>query len=294
MFWNTTNDNTVDMSIGRYYTGVDNMKASTPEGYRCDPLDKSPVVFLGSCDMSGPIIDPEQVWAKVIYNKLSQIYEPFPYIALSRIHSGTDALTRRLNAYCVKYGAPKKIFVVLPRPVCLEIPVRGTLVNVTERPNYVDYLLKINRITPSEHTMCMKAVEFSRSQQDSVEYQTYQFERIGTMLRLLCRNYDIEMRWTPNLSATAVDYYARWMDVFLRQMSFMADTCAGVGVLRDFATPEDGSTGLLTQASIAEVLMSSDGRNSLEAINAQLTSNHHFLVNAEPEHYEKVISAARI
>jgi transcription elongation factor Elf1 len=175
----------------------------------------------------------------------------------------------------------------------MEIPVRGTLVNVTERPNYVDYLLKINRITPAEHTMCMKAVEFSRSQQDSVEYQTYQFERIAMVLRLLCKNYGIEMRWTPNLSATAVDYYNRWMDVFLRQVSFMADTCAGVGVLRDFATPEDGSTGLLTQASIAEVLMSSDGRNSLEAINAQLTANHNFLVHAEPVHYEKVISAAR-
>lgn len=292
MFWNTTNDNTVDMSIGRYYANVDNMKASTPEGYRCDPLDKSPVVFLGSCDMSGPIIDPEKVWAKVIYNKLSQIYEPFPYIALSRIHSGADALLRRLNAYCVKYGPPKRIFVVLPRPVCMEIPVRGTLVNVTERSNYVDYLLKINKLTPAEHAMCMKAVEFSRSQQDSVEYQTYQFERIATVLQLLCKNYGIQMRWTPNLSATAVDYYNRWMDVFLRQVPYMAKTCAGVGVLRDFATPEDGSTGLLTQESIADVLLSAE-RNSLESINAQLSANHYMLRTHEPEHFDRVISSAR-
>jgi len=292
MFWNTTNDNTVDMSIGHYYANIQNMKATTPEGYRCDPLARSPIIFLGSCDMSGPISDPEAVWSKVIYNKMIRVLNPFPYIALSRIHSGVDALIRRLNSYCIKYGPPKKIFLVLPRPVCMEIPIRGTLVNVTERSNYVDYLMKINRITPEEHTMCMKAVDFARSQQDSVEYQTYQFEKSAAFLKMICDCHKIEMKWTPNLSATAVDYYNRWMEVFLRQVPYMEDTCAGVGEVKDFATSDDGSTGLLTQASIADVLLSSKGLNTLDSIKSQLTKNQNFLMYKEPGHYKKMIETA--
>jgi hypothetical protein len=151
VYWNTVTDNTASLSDGQYYADFANMQPTTPEGYRCDFLAASPVLFAGSCDMSGPITDPSLVWSRVLHSKLQQVMDPFPYIGLSRIHTGVMALLRRLSAYCAKYGPPKKLFIVFPRPVCMEIPIRGTLINVTERSNYVDYLLKLNLLTPDAH-----------------------------------------------------------------------------------------------------------------------------------------------
>jgi hypothetical protein len=261
------------------------MKASIPEGYACDPLQASPIIFLGSCDMSGPIEKPELIWSRALHREFSERFGAFPYIGLSRVHSGYDALLRRLHSYCKTYGPPKKLFAVIPRPVCVEIPIRGTLVNVTEREQYLGYLVHINALAPFEYAQCLKAMELARSQQDNPDYQLYHFEKSSAFLESICERYGIELKWTPNVSSTAVDYYYRWLELFLKNCPWMAERFTGVAAVSDFAP--DGSTGAETQASIADVLMNNGGA----PINtARLLLNHAYLKSSK--FYAKVISDA--
>jgi hypothetical protein len=253
MFWNSIIDNTVDLSSGEYYSYFDNMKATNSCGYKCDELVYSPIIFLGSCDMSGPITNANAVWSKVLHSTFKSYNTSLPYIALSRVHSGYDALTRRLFTYCKAYGAPKKVFIVLPRPVCEEIPINGTLVNVTERERYLSYLVRIDKLTPKEYGACLKTMEMARLHKDSLEFQLYKFEQASAMLESICERYKIEISWTPNLSATAVEYYEKWLQVFLKECPYMAQTFAGVAKVHDFAV--DGSTGEITQSSIANMFL---------------------------------------
>ena len=286
MFWDNVSDNTVDMSVGEYYQKfAANMKATTPEGYTCDPLAPSPIVFLGSCDMSGPIPDPTGVWSRVMYREFSKTLDPFPYIGLSRVHSAMGAAVRRLYAYCEKFGPPKKVFLVMPRPVCIEIPIRGTLVNISERNQYPEYLARIGLITQSELESCLKFVEFSRTQKDNPEYHLYRFEEIGAFLKLICERYQIEFSWTPNLAVAAVDYFSRWLPLFLENDSFMAKTCVGVAEVVDFAA--DASTGQKTQSTIADLFLSSDEPHTMDRIKAQLDANKRYLVVNHAEAYSR-------
>lgn len=289
MYWNSTNDNTLDISDAGYYQRFEHMKATIGEGYRCDPLSKTPVLFLGSCDMSGPLDVADQVWSRKVHASLQKVLGEFPYIGLSRVHTGYAALVRRLYTFCETYGPPRRLFVVLPRPVCMEIPIRGTLVNVTERERYVKFLYKVNKLTESEFNLCMQAVEFARSHQDNPDYQLYQFEQSSAFLKTLCQAHKIKLQWTPNLSATAVDYYARWIELFLKDNQFMRERCVGVAPVKDFAS--DGSTGLLTQDSIAETMLSSM-RPSLNTLKAQAEANLAFL-KSDVKLYEKITTDAK-
>lgn len=286
MFWDSAKDNTIDVTVGRYYSAFKNMRATTPEGYRCDRLASSPVLFLGSCDINGPVADTELVWSRIIYRELTQ-QEPFPYIALSRMNTGADALVRRLNGYCEQYGPPKKAYIVLPRTLSIEVPIRGCLVSVSESTTMNDYLLRIGRLNPDEHKMCIAAAEFFRTQQYNQEFHVYRFEEVFAMLRAICERHNIEMRWTPNLAIGSSDYFKQWMEAFLTAVPWAAQTCAGVGELKDFAQPEDGSAGVGSQASMASVLMGP--QSDLNAILAQLEANHKFLIANERTQYERML-----
>ncbi len=284
MFWNTSKDNTVDLVIGDYYSAFKNMRVTTAEGYRCDPLQSSEVLYLGSCDINGPLDDPEAVWSKLIHTQQGL---RCPYIALSRINTGADAMVRRLTGYCEQFGPPKKLYAVLPRASGIEVPIKGTLVSIGAHSLFIDYLLKIDRIDEAEHKTLLKAVEFFKTQQDSAEYHLYKFEQSSAMLRMICERYGIELRWTPNISATGNDYFNRWMPLFLREVPWMASTCMGTGQLIDFAQEDDNSIGVKTQSSVAAVLQGE--KQPVEAILAQLNANQQYLINSMPDQYQKML-----
>ena len=286
MFWNSVNDNTIDLTVGYYYSTFKNMRTTTPEGYRCDPIESSPILFLGTCDMSGPLTEPENVWSRIVYKELSKT-QSFPYIALSRINTGGDSLIRRLSGYIEQYGAPKKLYIVLPRITGVEVPIRGCLITVGADRLFSDYLLKIGRINPDEHAKCIAATEFFKTQQYDKDFQLYKFEQFSMMLRMICERYDIEMKWTPNLSVTGVDYYNMWGELFLNEIPWMAQTCAGVGQMVDFASDSDGSAGVQSQVAMANILQ--EPQNNLTSILQQLEDNQKYLINNEPIQYDRML-----
>jgi hypothetical protein len=291
MFWDTPKDNTVDVSDTSWYGKFENIHATTAEGYRCDPLQPSPVVFLGSCDVNGPLPDPSLVWSKIIHSNLVQKRGQFPYISMGRMHTACQALVRRLNGFCDTYGPPKEVYIVLPRPVCLEVPIRGMLVNVAERSRYVNFLVRSNKITNDERQTLMKAVNFNRSQKDNPDYQMYIFEQVATTLKLLAKAYNIKVRWTVNLAAPATVYYAQWLEMFLHNNQFMRETFVGVAEMGNLT--QDGCAGALTQANLAYKLLA-DERETIEQSIKQARENVEILKRLQPETYERLFIEAEV
>lgn len=279
MYWNTVKDNTIDISKTPFYSKYENLQSTTKEGYRCDPMGPSPVLFLGSCDLNGPIEDAEQTWSKRIHTSL---LKNTPYIALSRISTGLDAMQRRLFAYCQQYGPPNTVYAVLPRPLSIEIPIRGTLTdplaNVSDREKYVDYLSTNGLITPSEYGTCLSMIELARKLQNNVPYNVYKFEQASAFLQMMCERYSMEFVWVPNVSATAIDYYGRYLETLLRHVPFLSRTCLGVPKAVDFS--KDGSAGQQTQKEIADTLMRKSPMSKQER-EANLEANKLFLQSDE-------------
>jgi hypothetical protein len=205
---------------------------------------------MGSCDLNGPIISTEQVWAKKLHASLND--PSMPYIALGRMHTGYMALVRRLHTFCQQYGPPQKLFVVLPRAVAMEMPISdGRLLNISDRYRFPAYLHQHKKITDKDHTMLKGAVEFIRGQSDNERFHRYNFEMCTSFLKLICEKYNIELRWAPNVGVTAVLYYEKFLPLFLEDNPFLLSTCVGVAEVQDLNF--DSSIGPNTQQNMCDL-----------------------------------------
>lgn len=257
MFWDSIAELSPDPSAVPLYHPFEQMVATTPEGYRCDPLQPTPVLYLGSCDMSGAIAEPGMDWASLLYKYHVAARGDFPFIAMSRLVTGCDAILRRLNAFCQKYGAPEEVYVVLPRVSVQEVTIDGgRVLSVCERVRYANWLHRHGIIDERSKDKATKYMEFARSVRDDGEYQLYHLEHFAMVMSLLQKVYGFKFYWTPNLSSTAIDYYAKWMELFLSNNEFMLRTCVGVGHAVDFTF--DGSAGMGSQANMAALFNSAD------------------------------------
>jgi hypothetical protein len=284
MYWNNTHGNTVDLSALGHYADFDHMTATTPEGYRCDSLQPSPMIFLGSCDMNGPIEDSNRVWSKLLHDKLS-LDNPIPYIALGKVHISFISVVRRLYTFCKKYGPPKQVFIVVPRPAALEIPLYdNTLINLSERNPLPKFLHKFGKIGVDELKMTDQVVNFVKSQSNSTSYHLYQFEHASAFLETICERYGIELRWTPNLSVSAVSYYAEYFPTFMEENDFMRSTCAGIALLEDFAF--DGSMGMKSQHRVCELFMKNSGEVNMDLALRNATQNINFVAMVHADKLE--------
>lgn len=290
MHWNDLHDRAIDIADTAWYKQFDHMNATTPEGFRCDPLAHAPIVFMGSCDLNGPIEDSSKVWCRQLYEALTPTHS-FPYIAIGKMYSGFHAVVRRLYTYCEKYGPPSRLMMVIPRPVAAELPMNGKLLSVSERERWIKFLVRNNKIDAEEAEAMNIARKFYQSQQDNLEYQLYQFQSNAAFLQMIVERHNIDFYWTPNLSATAVDYYAKWFEPLISATPFLAKTCVGVAHLSNFS--EDGSMGSNTQANVTGLFLR--GRRNIPIIELanQLKHNLIHLVSREPALYEKISKDAR-
>ena len=259
MYWDNPNSNTLKVSDIGNYVNFPHMTSTVPEGYNCDPLQPTPILFLGSCDLDGPIDDTNKSWARMLHCSLSEKYGPIPYIALAKMTAGFMSMPRRLLTFCEKFGAPKQVFAVIPRPVSIEVPLlNGEIVSVSNREGFAHYLKKHKRVNELDYDLLIAASSFATSQFKNEFYQLYQFEQSATFLKLICQCYEIEFNWTLNLSSSAIPYYEKFFTTFMENCSFMNSTFRGLGLAKDFSF--DGSMGNQSQYEIFKVFSSKQRR----------------------------------
>jgi hypothetical protein len=249
MYWDTAECGILDMSkVGRYENYL-NMVPTTPEGYTCDELKPSDVVFLGSCDLNGPIEDPSKSWARLLHANLADSLLELPYISLAKSTAGFMSFPRRLITYCEKYGAPKHVYAVVPRPVSVEVPLsEGNVVSVSNRVGFPNYLFKRSALNDLDYSTLREASKFYQSQINNIYYQLYQFEQTASFLSLICRFYNIDFKWTLNLSSSAIAYYNKYLIEFFKHSLFMKQTFVGLASAVDFTF--DGSMGEGSQDTV--------------------------------------------
>lgn len=285
MYWNTTKSNTLNISDIGHYVNFEHMRPTNSDGYHCDELQKSPIIFLGSCDLDGPISDTNLCWARQLYEHFSVNYENLPYIALGKITAGLMSMPRRLLTYCEKFGPPERVFAVIPRAVSTEIPLtNGEIVSVSNREGLVHYLAKHNKISVDDQDFnyLMASSKFSQSLFNNFNYQVYQFEQQSSFLKLICERYNIEFRWTMNLSSSAIPYFDRYFDIFMDSCTFMKNTFVGVGLAKDFAF--DGSMGELSQEEVFNVLKRNIICTDYNSLKEIMNQNLNTAVNNTPKH----------
>jgi hypothetical protein len=257
MYWNNTNTNTLDISQVGAYKHFPHMSPTNLDGYNCDPLGPTPILFLGSCDLDGPIKDTNQSWARLLHADLSldaKKGQPLPYIAMGKMTAGFMAFPRRLNTFCEKFGPPNKLFAVIPRPAAVEIPLStGELVSVSNRHSFADFLKKHGRISDIDYNSLANASKFFQTQLHNETYQLYQFEQSASFLALICKHYKIDFRWTMNLSASAIAYYQIYFTLFMANCPFMLENFIGTAIASDFSF--DGSMGDKSQHQIADLFI---------------------------------------
>jgi hypothetical protein len=231
------------------------MIPTTDEGYNCDTLQHTKILFVGSCDLDGPIDDTNKSWARLLHSELIQNTDPTPYIALAKMTAGFMSMPRRILTYCEKFGPPEQIYAVVPRPVSIEIPIsNGKIVSVSNREGLVHWLQTHNKLTESDYTLLMAASVFAQSQMQNFNYQVYQFEQSAAFIKVICKLYDIQFNWTINLSSSAIPYYSKYLLTCLNSSQFMKDTFKGVALAADFSF--DGSMGNKSQLQIYNLFKS--------------------------------------
>lgn len=264
MYWNNSNSNTLTVSDIGNYINFPHMISTIPEGYNCDTLQNTSVLFVGSCDLDGPINDTMQSWARLLHSDMKLKYGNLPYIALAKMTAGFISVPRRLLTFCEKYGAPEQLFMVVPRPVAIEIPIlSGELVSVSNRASFPNYLLKHERINSDDHALLISASNFCQSQMKNDNYQIYQFEQTASFINLICKHYNIKLKWTLNLSASAIAYYNKFFIPFMENCPYMMESFAGAALAKDFSF--DGSMGNESQYEIYKVF-AGNSRNTSDVL----------------------------
>lgn len=259
MFWDNTNSNTLPVHDAGWYNNHPHMTPTIPEGYNCDNLQPSPVLFVGSCDLDGPISDTSKCWAKLLHRELTK-GQNVPYIALGKMTAGFMSFPRRILTYCEKYGPPKKIYAVVPRPVAIEIPLTNQqIVSVSNRKVFPNWLFKHKKISQEELDLLLNVSDFCESQLNNDNYQIYKFEETVAFIKTICKLYDVKFNWTINLSDSAIVYYEKFLNKFLSQSEFMRETFSGVPEAKDFGF--DGSMGDLSQYEVFKILSSPNRTN---------------------------------
>ena len=112
-YWEENKDNHIRFSDTDLYRVRGSLDGKlSKEGYLCEKLQKSDVLYLGSCDIMSSMSDKDKRWSVLLHKELSPDQ---PFIALGTIGSGFPTMVRRLHSFVKNYGAPKTLYMTIPR-----------------------------------------------------------------------------------------------------------------------------------------------------------------------------------
>lgn len=219
-FWNTD-------IYGSYWRIRDQINS---EGYRGDKLQSSEVVFLGTCDIMTNLIDGSERWSSLLHNKL---HSEQPFIALGTVASGLPTMVRRLHSYIQNFGAPKIVYMTIPRFDGYEfVNKSGKCYNASSRIGSTNFCRKADLINDEEHTTWLAQLEANRLL-NNIHNMEYILEERFAFIETMCKAYSIRLRWTFNPSDAAIAVLKKNYQVFENISNFMKDAFVGPIEVKD-------------------------------------------------------------
>lgn len=204
--WTDANYPTLDMRQHRFYESVFRDRTIEYTG--------SEVLCLGSCDISGN--RQVEYWHE-IYSKARNI----KCAVIGQPGQSFSAVLRQLYVYLKNAPAPKLLLIVVPI-TSPEHVLDNKCYSVTYRPLAVEHYNRMNMI-PENVLDRFMALHNAYAASNNLDERIYNFCREFSFLEMMCKAYNIQLKWTLNITRSAEDHYKE-KDKFLDAHDFAKST----------------------------------------------------------------------
>ena len=230
-YWTETIDSHIRLAETDVYKTYEGLKNGlNKDGYVDDILQPSDVIFMGSCDLMTSMPTPQLRWAKLLHNSK---HSTSPFVAIGSSAAGLPTTIRRLHSYIQNYGPAKLLYLSVARIDGLEcVNQSGLCYNVNSRIGTPKYLNRRNLLAPREFNAWVAQVDAFKMV-NNLHYVQYILEERFSFLELMCKHYNIELKWTINLTDAAIVTIYKNIGAFNAITPFMKESFVGVPLLED-------------------------------------------------------------
>lgn len=250
-YWNEVSDSHLKVHSTPPYQACRSIREDVNiEGYVGDLLAKSDVIFLGACDIMSAWYDADKQWARHIHKTL---YPSFPFIALGTKSSSVPTMVRRLYAYIQNFGAPKEVYMTMPRFDSYEyVNDEGTCYTASTNTVLADFSLKHNIVTQEDYTKWMARLNAQKIAQNSHNIK-YVLEERFAFIETICKLHNINLHWTFNPTSFSIEVLYENLLSFEHISDFMKKSFVGIPQIKDML--RDHSIGPESQMEIVNKFM---------------------------------------
>ena len=254
-YWNEVGDSHIRFWSTPAYRGYYRTRSKiTDQGYRCDTLQSSDVVYLGTCDLMTSIEEDNARWAELLHKEK---YSDKPLICLGTVASGLPTMVRRLYAYIENFGAPKELYMTVPRFDGYEyVNKSGKCYNVSSRKGSAYFCYDTGLIERNELDTWLLQLESNKQLRNPFNNQ-YMLEERFAFIEMICKAHNIKLQWTFNLSDASVVVLYHNISSFEHISEFMKSSFTGLALLEDHVS--DRAIGEKTHSNIYEKFKSPGG-----------------------------------
>lgn len=226
--WNDTNWKTINLSQSRLFKGL--IKENVVE------YKNSSILFAGSCDVSG--LRYEKYWHELYCEGKNLSHKD--YVVIGRPVCSFSSLNRQLYSYLKNVDKPpSKLFLVVPI-TAHENMLEGTCYSITERPEPVQFINRLN-LAPMSCVDIGYKLQEAYALATSDEQKIYNFCQDFSFLEMMCKSYGIKLFWTQNLTHSGQHHYED-INIFLEEHDFAKSTFIGHTPATDFDNSFDSPT----------------------------------------------------
>lgn len=245
-YWNEVADTHLPLyKTDRYLEARSIREDVNVEGSVGDLLVPSDVIFVGSCDVMTLVSDQSCHW----FRKIHHIMHPdSPLIALGVTAGGLPTIVRKLYSYISNFGAPKTVYLTIPRFEGYEyVNKSGKCYNASSSVKTVNFSLNQGIINEEESSTWLSQLDSNeriRNQHNNL----YILEERFAFIETLCKLHNINLRWTFNPSGPSINALYNNLPAFENISTFMKDSFVGLPQVKDHMI--DNSIGPATQLEL--------------------------------------------
>jgi hypothetical protein len=273
-YWNEISDTHIKIYKAPPYQACRSIREDiNSEGYVGDLLSSSDVIFLGSCDIMSAWYDSEKQWARHMHKTL---YSSSPFIALGTKSSSVPTLIRRLYAYIQNFGAPKEVYLTIPRFDSYEyVNDEGVCYTASTNMTLANLAFKYNIVTQTDYEKWIGRLNAQKAAQNAHNIQ-YVLEERFAFLETICKLHDINLHWTFNPTSLSIEVLYENLACFENISNFMKESFVGLPTIKDML--RDYSIGPETQMEIVNKFMTPEPWN-YSTFCHQARQNYEWFIN---------------
>ena len=273
-YWNEINDTHLELYRTPGYQKARSIREDiNDQGTVGDIITSSYVIFIGSCDIMTVVPDKNDHWARRLHNIR---HKNSPLIALGVTSGGLPTIVRKMYAYINNFGAPKILYLTIPRFEGYEyVNKSGKCYNASSSVVTVEFALAQEIVTTEEANIWLHQLESNELNRNTYN-NLYILEERFAFIETLCKLYNIKLHWSFNPSANSINALYAHLKAFENISDFMKDSFVGLPEIKDLMP--DTSIGPNTHQKLYDKFMNPELWDYNNLCN-QATYNYEWLQN---------------